>query len=71
MTRKRRPQRHSMPLPQHLPEAEQDIAELTDAFVVAEYSPRPIGDADAQRARRPWERVRRRLRTLSDVKAPK
>jgi hypothetical protein len=38
--------------------------------VIAEYSPRPIGDADAQRARRPWERVRRRLRNLSgDTKA--
>ena len=36
--------------------------------MVAEYSPRPIGPADAQRARRPWERVRRRLRNLSTGK---
>jgi hypothetical protein len=52
-------------LTQRLPEAGQDIAELTDAFVVAEYSPRPIDEAAARRARRPWERVRRRLRALS------
>ena len=63
------PYEYSATLAQHLPEARQDIAELTDAFVVAEYSPRPIGDADAQRARRPWERVRRRLRKLSGAKA--
>lgn len=55
-------------LTQRLPEAGQDIAELTDAFVVAEYSPRPVGEADASRARRPWERVRRRLRALSGGK---
>jgi hypothetical protein len=59
------PYEYSATLAQRLPEAQQDIAELTDAFVVAEYSPRPIGQADAQRARRPWERVRRRLRNLS------
>jgi hypothetical protein len=59
------PYEYSATLAQRLPEAQQDIAELTDAFVVAEYSPRPIGQADAQRARRPWERVRRRLRALS------
>jgi hypothetical protein len=58
------PYEYSATLAQRLPEAQQDIAELTDAFVIAEYSPRPVGDADAQRARRPWERVRRRLRKL-------
>jgi hypothetical protein len=62
------PYEYSATLAQHLPEARQDIAELTDAFVVAEYSPRPIGDADVQRARRPWERVRRRLRKLSGAR---
>lgn len=62
------PYEYSATLAQRLPEAQQDIAELTDAFVVAEYSPRPVGDADAQRARRPWERVRRRLRDLGSKK---
>jgi hypothetical protein len=59
------PYEYGATLTQRLPEARQDIAELTDAFVVAEYSPRPIGEDDAKRARRPWERVRRRLRELS------
>jgi hypothetical protein len=62
------PYEYSATLAQHLPDAQQDIAELTNAFVVAEYSPRPIDDAAAQRARHPWERVRRRLRDLSGVK---
>jgi len=62
------PYEYSATLAKHLPEARHDIAELTDAFVVAEYSPRPVADADAQRARRPWERVRRRLRNLSGAK---
>jgi Domain of unknown function (DUF4129) len=52
-------------LTKRLPEARQDISELTDTFVVAEYSPHPVDEADARRARRPWERVRRRLRQLS------
>jgi len=50
----------------HLPEAAQEIGELTDAFVVAQYSPRPIGAEDARRARGPWERLRRRLRRMKD-----
>jgi Domain of unknown function (DUF4129) len=64
------PFEYSAMLAQHLPEAQQDIAELTDAFVIAEYSPRPVGHADAQRARRPWERVRRRLRNLGGAHTP-
>jgi uncharacterized protein DUF4129 len=64
------PYEYSATLAQHLPEAQQDIAELTDAFVVAEYSPRPVGDADAKRARRPWERMRRRLRKLGGPRTP-
>jgi hypothetical protein len=58
------PYEYSAQLAQLLPEAQPDIAELTESFVLAEYSPRPIGDDDARRVRRPWERVRRRLRTL-------
>jgi hypothetical protein len=60
------PYEYSATLAQRLPDARQDIAELTDAFVVSEYSPRPIGPADAQRARKPWERMRRRLRDMAD-----
>ncbi|HEX9374599.1 MAG TPA: DUF4129 domain-containing protein [Roseiflexaceae bacterium] len=59
------PYEYRATLAQRLPDAEQDIAELTESFVVAEYSPRPVGPDDARRARGPWERMRRRLRELS------
>jgi hypothetical protein len=62
------PYEYGATLAGRLPEAEHDIAELTDSFVLAEYSPRPIGEADAKRVRRPWERLRRRLRELSGGK---
>lgn len=59
------PYEYGSTLTERLPEAERDIAELTDTFVVAEYSARPIGEADAKRVRRPWERLRQHLRALS------
>jgi hypothetical protein len=59
------PYEYGVTLARRLPEAQQDIAELTDAFVAAQYSPRTIGAEDAKRARKPWERVRRRLRALA------
>ena len=62
------PYEYSAAFAGRLPEAERDIAELTDSFVLAEYSPQPIGEGDAKRARRPWERLRRRLRALSGGK---
>ena len=60
------PYEYSATLARRLPEAEPDIAELTEAFVAAEYSPRPPDATAARRARRPWERMRRRLRTLKE-----
>ena len=59
------PYEYSARLAQQLPEAQPDLAELTEAFVLAEYSPRPLDAEDARRARRPWERVRRKLRKLA------
>ena len=59
------PYEYSADLAARLPEAQQDLAELTESFVVAEYSQRPLERADAQRMRRPWERLRRRLRQLT------
>jgi hypothetical protein len=59
------PYEYSVRLAEQLPDASPDIAELTESFVVAEYSPRPVGADDAKRARRPWERMRRRLRSLA------
>jgi Domain of unknown function (DUF4129) len=60
------PYEYRATLAQRLPEVEQEIGELTDAFVVAQYSPRPVASEDARRARRPWERLRRRLRKMKD-----
>jgi hypothetical protein len=60
------PYEYQATLTQHLPDVDQEIGELTEAFVVAQYSPRPVDPADAHQARRPWERVRRRLRMLND-----
>jgi hypothetical protein len=60
------PYEYRATLVERLPEAEQALGELTDAFVTAQYSPRPIGREDARRARRPWEEVRRRLRAIRD-----
>ena len=45
-----------------VPEAEQDIAALTESFVAAQYSQRPIDHTTAQRTRGPWQRLRDRLR---------
>lgn len=47
-----------------LPEAQEDIVVLTDAFVQAQYSPRMVDDTDVRAIRGPWQRVRRRLRAL-------
>jgi hypothetical protein len=58
------PYEYGATLSQRLPEAQEDIDELTEAFLAAHYSPRPIGLDDARRTRRPWERVRRHLRRL-------
>jgi hypothetical protein len=59
------PYEYGAVLAAQLPESERDIAELTETFVLAEYSARPVGEADARRVRRPWERLRRRLRELA------
>jgi hypothetical protein len=64
------PLEFSRELATRLPQQEQALTDLTEAFLRARYSPRPVADADAQRARRPWEEIRgalrlRRLRSLS------
>jgi hypothetical protein len=60
------PYEYRATLASHLPEAEQEIGELTDAFVIAHYSPQPIDRDDARRVRGPWERLRRHLRKLKE-----
>jgi hypothetical protein len=59
------PYEYGAALGEQLPEARQDIVELTESFVQAEYSPRPIEAEQAQQARRPWERMRQRLRAVA------
>ena len=55
-----------------VPETRDDdwVINPVDSFVLAEYSPRPIAEDDARRVRRPWERLRRKLRELSGGKDP-
>ena len=60
------PYEYRATLAQHLPDIEQELSELTESFVAAQYSPRPVSADDARRVRRPWERVRGRLRGLRD-----
>ncbi len=60
------PYEYRATLARQLPEVEQEIGELTDAFVIAHYSPQPVERDDARRARGPWERLRQRLRKLKD-----
>ena len=57
------PNEYNAALSERLPELQPDLAELTEAFIVAHYSTHPIGPDDARRTRRPWSRVRRRLRS--------
>jgi len=57
------PYEYSQELAARLPERRGEIEVLTEAFVQARYSRRPIGEADARRARGPWERIRGALQT--------
>lgn len=56
------PYEYANPLEQVAPEAGQDIAALTDAFVEARYSRHEITTGQAGRVRQSWERVRQALR---------
>jgi hypothetical protein len=54
---------YSRDLVERLPNRQAEIEALTDAFVRAKYSPRPVSSDDAKRARTPWERIRGALQT--------
>jgi hypothetical protein len=45
-----------------LPEADAEIERLTDVFVSARFSLKPVGKEEVSLARRAWEDLRRRLR---------
>lgn len=57
------PYEFSRELAARLPERRPELESLTEAFVRAKYSRRPVGEDDAQRARGPWERLRGALQT--------
>jgi len=56
------PYEYSARLRAELPEHESDVVELTEAFVVARYSPRPVTSEEASLVKRSWKRVRSALR---------
>lgn len=58
------PYEYRQTLAGQVPETEQDVSELTEAFVAAQYSPRAPEIGEARRIVRPWARLRRRLRGM-------
>lgn len=56
------PYEYARQLSDHLPDAASDVEELTDAYIRAVYAPRPLTRAEAAQARRPFARLRRKLR---------
>ncbi len=57
------PAEYAASLQPRLPEAQQELAALTDAFVEARYSRHDVSTEGSRRARGNWERVRDALRT--------
>ena len=56
------PLEYARELKQHWPEAESELEQLTDAFLEARYSPRPIDHPMVARVKAEWKRLRERLR---------
>lgn len=54
---------YSRELARRLPDRQAEVELLTEAYMHAKYSRRPVDDDDARRARRPWERLRSVLQT--------
>jgi hypothetical protein len=52
----------------HLPDARQELASLTRAFVEARYSRHPVGRKEEKEIRRRWKQVRAALRALGQRK---
>jgi hypothetical protein len=55
------PWEYARTLDRALPTAEDDIDQLTDAFVEARYSRHAVGNEDANRVKKTWEKIRRAL----------
>ncbi|MGE5225031.1 MAG: DUF4129 domain-containing protein [Omnitrophica WOR_2 bacterium] len=57
------PLEYEQSLKANLPEAQEDVGSMTEAFVEARYSRHEINDERASTVRQYWDRVRRALRT--------
>lgn len=55
------PYEYGAALSRELPAVGGEVRGLTEAYVQAEYGPRPVGPGDVQRARRHWRRLQRWL----------
>ena len=62
--RSQTPYEYSAMLKPHLEEAEEELTELTEAFVEARYSRRAVSQSRAEALRSPWQRVKASLRQL-------
>ncbi|MGI6208064.1 MAG: DUF4129 domain-containing protein [Anaerolineae bacterium] len=62
--RNQTPEEYSRRLRDQVPEAEEDLSALTDAFIEARYSAHPVDQAYARGVRPHWEGVKRALRAL-------
>ena len=56
------PYEYSERLRAELPKRESDVDELTESFVIARYSPRPVAVEEASLVKRTWKRLRGALR---------
>lgn len=59
------PYEYSAVLARNIPDAQEDIAELTNAFVHTQYSPHEPDSQEIRRVRRHWERLRHRIVALT------
>ena len=55
------PYEYANRLQQDLPESDEEIQPLTEAFIEARYTSHPVSEVQASMARRSWERLRRLL----------
>jgi hypothetical protein len=67
--RSQTPYEYGATLGSHLPEAEEDVSALTQAFVEARYSRHPLGRDEDRRVRGVWRRVRAALQALQRQQA--
>jgi hypothetical protein len=62
------PYEYDATLEPHLPQAQEEMKQLTDDFVEARYSPHPIDEAREKQVRSRWKEVKAALRALRSEK---